>query len=103
MSRLEDNLKLQLKALKIDGWCQEYKFHSDRRWRFDFAWPSQKIAVECDGAIWAGGRHLRPQGFINDCEKCNEAAILGWKVLRVTPEHIKNGKAINWINNLLFY
>ena len=25
---------------------QEFKFHPDRKWRFDFAWPEQKIAIE---------------------------------------------------------
>ena len=63
---------------------REYKFHPERKWRFDFAWPEKMIAIECEGGIWSGGRHTRGIGFINDCEKYNEATILGWRILRVT-------------------
>ena len=66
----------------------EYKFHPDRRWRFDFAIEADKIAFEVEGGIWTGGRHIHPLGFIKDCEKYNEAAKLGWRVFRLTPEFI---------------
>jgi len=69
----------------------EYKFCSSRKWRFDFAIPSHKIAVEIEGGIWTGGRHTRGQGFIDDMEKYNEAAILGWRVLRFQPKEADNG------------
>lgn len=72
-------------SLKI---TPEYKFHPTRRWRFDFAIEDSKIAFEIEGGIWVGGRHIHPLGFIKDCEKYNEAAKLGWKVYRLTPEFI---------------
>jgi very-short-patch-repair endonuclease len=62
----------------------EFRFHPKRRWRFDFAWPAEKIAVECEGGTWSGGRHTRGKGYEGDCEKYNEAVILGWRVLRFT-------------------
>ena len=68
---------------------EEYKFHPTRRWRFDFViLPlKDKIALEIDGAIWTGkGRHSVGKGFISDCEKYNQAQMLGWAVLRYTPE-----------------
>jgi len=55
-----------------------------RDWRFDFAWPSVKVAVECEGGIWNRGRHTRALGYTGDCEKYNAAAALGWTVIRVT-------------------
>lgn len=66
------------------GWkgsdiVREYKFHSERRWRFDFAWPSRKVAVEIDGR----GRHQTVVGTRNDCEKHNTACLLGWVVLHI--------------------
>lgn len=64
----------------------EYRFHDMRKWRFDFAWPAQRVAVEIEGGIWSKGRHVRGAGFIADCEKYNEAARLGWYVLRI-PAH----------------
>lgn len=57
-------------------------------WRFDVAWPAYKVAVEIDGGVWLRGRHNRGGGFIEDCRKLNEAARLGWIVLRGTPELI---------------
>lgn len=63
----------------------EFRFHPERKWRFDFAWPEQKVAVEVDGGVFSGGRHTRGMGFIRDCEKLNMACEMGWKVLRYQP------------------
>ena len=65
---------------------KEYRFHSTRLWRFDYAIPRLKIAIEIDGGIWIQGRHNSPKGYINDMEKFNEAAALGWVVLKLTPQ-----------------
>lgn len=73
---------------------REYKFHPVRRWKFDFCWPSKMVAVELEGGTWTGGRHTRPVGFEKDCEKYNEAAIMGWKVLRFTANMIRSGEAL---------
>ena len=40
------------------------------------------IAVEFEGAVYAGGRHTRGSGYIKDCEKYNEGQVLGWIILR---------------------
>ena len=63
---------------------KEYMFHYTRKWRFDYAIPELKIAIEIDGGVWDYGRHNRPQGYINDMEKLNNAISLGWYVLRFT-------------------
>ena len=60
-------------------------FYNGRRWRFDFAWPRRRVAVEVEGGVFSRGRHVRPSGFINDCEKYNAAALDGWTVLRLVP------------------
>src|SRR5678815_1231604 len=57
---------------------REYRFHDARKWRFDFAWPEIKLAVEIEGQ----GRHQTFIGFRRDCDKYNEALALGWRVLR---------------------
>jgi very-short-patch-repair endonuclease len=58
----------------------EFRFHPVRKWRFDFAWPQQWVAVEIDGGQWTagGGRHNTDK----DREKLNTAAARGWRVLR---------------------
>ena len=65
---------------------KEYSFHDTRKWRFDYAFPDQRVAVEVDGAVWAQGRHNRPVGYIADMEKLNTAASMGWLVLRITTD-----------------
>ena len=70
-------------------------------WRFDFAWPEQRVAVEVEGGTFSGGRHTRPLGFRKDCEKLNEATCRGWRVLRVTTEMVKSGEALTYLQRLL--
>lgn len=65
---------------------KEHMFHWTRKWRFDYAIPDLKVAIEIDGAVWDYGRHNRPQGYINDMEKLNTAASMGWLVLRFTTD-----------------
>jgi very-short-patch-repair endonuclease len=63
----------------------EVVFHPTRKWRFDYAWPAFKVALEVEGGVWTGGRHTRGSGFLKDVEKYNAAACLGWRIIRVTP------------------
>lgn len=56
------------------------------------------MAVEIDGGVWTGGRHVRGAGFVRDCDKLNEAAALGWRVLRFTPTHLTNSRIAETIS-----
>lgn len=73
----------------------QYRFHPVRKWKFDFAFPAIKLAVEIEGGTWINGRHSRGSGFTKDCEKYNAAVKLGWRVLRYTTAMVENGAAIN--------
>jgi len=66
----------------------EVRFHPVRKWRFDFAWPEHKIALEIEGGIWTAGRHTRGSGVVKDLEKYNPAASMGWLVFRTTPQAV---------------
>lgn len=90
-------LDLQLEYSSLPAPEHEHRFHPTRRWRFDFAWPDYKLAAEIEGATWTQGRHTRGQGFENDCTKYNEAAVLGWAVLRFTTEMVRDGRAFDTI------
>lgn len=68
----------------------EYRFAPPRRWRFDFAFPQQRLAVELEGGIYTGGRHQRLSGFVADCDKYNAAAAASWRVLRFTARHFED-------------
>ena len=81
---------------------REYRFTPFRRWRFDYAWPYKMVAMEVEGGAWTYGRHNRAGGFLKDMEKYTEAAILGWRVLRITPDQLPDVakmvlRAINYI------
>lgn len=88
-------LLLQLRSNDIPNPEREYRFHATRKWRFDFAWPDSKVAVEIDGGgfTFGGGKHMQPR----DLEKLNTAASLGWKVYRFTPEMIRKSQAIKFL------
>lgn len=75
----------------------EYRFHEQRKWRFDYALPGQRIALEVEGGVWTQGRHTRPKGFLGDMEKYNTAAVMGWRVLRTTPEKLMLTSTIQMI------
>ena len=78
--------------MKIENFelIPEYRFHPERLWRFDYAIPGMMVAIEIEGGVWTIGRHTRGSGFIKDMEKYNAAAIMGWKVLRYTPQQFNN-------------
>ena len=38
--------------------------------------------------MYNNGRHVRPTGFIKDMDKYNEAAVMGWILLRVEPKRL---------------
>lgn len=77
------------------GWPEpvyEYRFCPTRKWRFDVAWPGKTkrartgVSLEVEGGVWSNGRHVRGRGYVNDMEKYNHAQLLGWIVLRCTPQ-----------------
>lgn len=76
---------------------KEYRFHPERKWRFDYAIPAIRLAIEVEGGVWTGGRHTSSKGFLGDMEKYNEAALLGWCLIRTTPDQLLTSKTIELI------
>lgn len=74
----------------------------ERKWRFDFAFPRYKLAVEIDGVevrrihgeLVVLGRHASISGMRGDNEKINSAILLGWSVLRFLQSDVKPKLAI---------
>jgi len=90
----ERRLARILAELGPHGWQREYRFaRPERQWRFDFALPELRLALEAEGGTWANGRHTRGSGFDEDCAKYNAAALRGWTVLRFTGRMLKDGTA----------
>lgn len=80
-------IKLLKQELGVEAQA-EYRFHPTRRWRFDYCIPKYKIAIEVEGGIWISGRHNRASGFVKDIEKYNNATMLGYRLLKVTPQEL---------------
>jgi hypothetical protein len=85
-----------LALLKKEGLVPvtEHKFHSTRKWRFDYAFPDSMVAVEVEGGVWTGGRHTSGAGFVKDMEKYNTALLHGWRVYRTTPKMLTSREVI---------
>ena len=105
-SKSEATLALHLRAAGIVA-IQEYQFCEGRRWRADFAIPGRDLLIEVDGGnrmakiingrAVAVGRHTQDA----DLAKLNEAAILGWRILRFSPAMVSSGVALQVIERFI--
>lgn len=98
--------------LPFDRQCQlaglpaptpEYQFAQalKRKWRIDWCFVNERVAVEVEGGAFVAGRHTRGAGFVKDMEKYNTLACLGYRLIRVTPRQIANGEALTWCDRIL--
>lgn len=92
--------------LRADGLPEptpEYPFAQSlgRKWRFDFAWPEAKVALEVEGGTWVGGAHNRGKHMASDIEKYNMAALTGWLVVRANNHMVNDGTAVNTVRTAL--
>ena len=92
----------------IQYWCNErslsmvpeFKFDQSRNWRFDYAIPAHKIAVEFEGGVFMEkSGHNTAKHYTKDTEKYNRAAVLAWRVIRVTALNYKT--ALQQLNELI--
>jgi len=79
---------------------REYKFSVARRWRADYCHEASRTLIELEGGIYSGGRHVRADGYRNDVEKYNAAAMLGYTVLRLGTGQVDDahvGEIADWV------
>jgi very-short-patch-repair endonuclease len=93
-SKAEECLAAALDAQPLPGWdlTREFQFDRARKWKFDFAFPSQRLAIEVDGQ-----RHRTFKGQRTDSEKMNEALRRGWRVLRLPADRVSKPKAAEFV------
>ncbi len=96
-----DPLALLCRAHGLPQPIREHRFDAVRRWRFDYSWPDRLVAVEQNGGVWTSGRHTRGAGYLKDCEKLNQAQVLGWIVLQFSPQQIQNGDCLPVLKEVL--
>lgn len=96
-----DNLKreflTQWRRLGGPDLEEEYKFHPVRGWAFDFAYiqPGLNIAIELEGGVWLKEKsgHTTGKGYSKDCQKYNQAQLLGFWVFRFTADMLATDPA----------
>ena len=76
----------------------EHRVLATRRFRFDFAWPEQKVALEVEGGFFGSGRrcpacrqlprsgHSSVRRLKDDADKYSWAAATGWTIIRRWPD-----------------
>jgi hypothetical protein len=99
-SSLELTVETRIKQLGLPEPVAEFNFkglNGKRRFRFDFAWPSEGIALEIEGGSFNRGRHTRGVGFHNDCEKYNEAVLCGWRIIRADSSMVHDDSWIPFV------
>lgn len=111
-SDLRDGFDEQCRRHGLPIGEREYTFAgSPKRWAYDLAWPTHRIIMEIEGGAFlkGGGRHTRGAGFRDDLFKYNYATRMGYRLLRVMPEHIRclpgpgaaSSQAILWLRDAL--
>ena len=100
-SDLEDMFAFQLDAVGLTGYVREYQAIPGRRFRFDFCWVKERLAVEIQGGTYSRGAHARPLGIKRDYEKGNLAVQFGWKVLQFDADMVKSGQALDFTERML--
>jgi hypothetical protein len=80
---------------------REHRFEPSRKWRLDLAWPAHRLALEVEGGVWMAGRHTRGSGYLRDVAKYNRLAVLGWRLLRCTPETLYEAETLELVRSAL--
>ena len=96
-----DTLAGQIHVLALPEPFREFRVVASRKWRFDLAWPTLRIACEIDGSEWTHGRHGRGNGMQSDCEKLNAALLAGWRPFRFVGSQVKSGYALAVLEQVL--
>ena len=72
-----------------------------RDFRYDLAYPAERVCIDVQGGGFVNGHHSRGLGMEDDCEKHSTAVALGWRVLTVTPRQVQDGRARQWVCRVL--
>lgn len=78
---------------------EEFKFHPVRKWRIDLCWPEQKLALEIEGGTFQnrGAHRGSIGGYLKDIEKYNALSILGYSLLRFTPQQMESCESYDFL------
>jgi len=76
---------------------RQFQYAKGRKLRADFAWPDHRLLLEVQGGIYSKQAHGSITGILADIDRSNAAVLNGWRMLRVTPEMVRSGQALELI------
>jgi hypothetical protein len=89
IKRIHSQFTDWLNANKI-AFVKEYKFCKERKWKIDYYLPDLNTAIEVEGGVWSGGRHVNPKGFLNDMDKYNAITMAKIDLLRIDTDRLNS-------------
>jgi very-short-patch-repair endonuclease len=91
-SGLETRLGRALRGGGLEPPRSQYSIAVDGRFaaRVDFAWPLERIGIECESYEWHSGR----QEWAKDARRLNDVTAGGWLILRATEEDVKDPRPL---------
>jgi hypothetical protein len=99
---VEDDFDFQIHAIGLPVPEREAKIVEGRKFRFDFVWPIQKLAIEIQGSTWIPSTgHTSGSGIARDYEKHNLAVLAGWRTLFFTSDAVRDGSALTILEKAL--
>ena len=102
MSELEERFLLSLRVLNVPPPEErEYGAIASRKYRWDFAYPSARLLIEIQGAVFKKGAHSSGVGVTRDITKANIATLNGWRVLAFTGTMVNHGIAARMVQIVL--
>lgn len=76
------------KEMRLPYCVPEFTFCEGRKFRWDFAFVDERVALEVQGGVWNRGAHGRGTGIVRDMEKFNLGLTLGWRVVTCRPDDV---------------
>lgn len=106
LSAAEDLLAWQIKAAGLLPPVRQHYYARPRRLRADFGWPPQwlmpvGLLVEVQGGVYSRRAHGSITGVLADIDRLNAATLAGYRLLRVTPQMVQSGQALQLIERVL--
>ena len=97
MSEAQRYMAIQIKGAQLPAPVLEYAFDSSEQYRLTFAWPSYRVALEIEEALFI------ISDMESNCLKYSEAAAAGWCVLQCTSTMVRDGTALKLLERALRY
>ena len=88
----ETELRLLILAAGLPEPIVGYEVHHDGYWvgTPDLAYPNERVAIEYEGDV----HRLDLDTFRDDIDRRERFEDAGWRVIRVTADHLRNPKAL---------